>query len=97
MQTKPKHTPGPWNVGLWSFQNIRDPQAIFANGCRIPICQSIMGGDLEEADANAALIAAAPQLLATLEKVSAYWAGGDVPADLHAEMLAVIRQAKGEA
>ena len=53
--------------------------------------------DTETARRNARLIAAAPDLLATLEKVAAFWAGGDVPADLHAEMLAVIRQAKGAA
>jgi hypothetical protein len=60
------HTPGPWTVGLYSFDNVQGAHGIFPKDCRIPICHSIMGGDLEEADANARLIAAAPELLVAL-------------------------------
>jgi hypothetical protein len=67
-----KHTPGPWAVGLYSWDNVKGAHGILAEGCLIPICHSIMGGDLEESDANARLIAAAPDLLEALRKAEAW-------------------------
>lgn len=75
---------------IWT---VTDP----VTGHRELIAQIPDTDDIDGARRDARLIAAAPVLLNVLEKVNAFWAGGDVPADLHAEMLAAIRQAKGEA
>jgi hypothetical protein len=45
---------------------------------------------------DAALIAAAPDLLAALQAVYDFWAGGDVPGEIDAAMQAAIRKATGE-
>jgi hypothetical protein len=44
-------------------------------------------------EANARLIAAAPDLLAALKTVADYWAGGDVPPEIDALMRAAIARA----
>lgn len=49
--------------------------------------------DVHGTEDRARLIAAAPALLAALEAVAEYWAGGDVPADLDAQILAAIARA----
>jgi hypothetical protein len=60
-----------------------------------PICEiNNWWNDAEDA-ANARLIAAAPELLAALQSVADYWAGGDVPADIDAAMRAAITKATG--
>jgi hypothetical protein len=46
-------------------------------------------------EANARLIAAAPELLAALQAVADYWAGGDVPEVLDTQMRAAIAKATG--
>ena len=48
-----------------------------------------------DANANARLIAAAPDLLEALEAVADYWAGGDVPEALDTQMRAAIAKARG--
>jgi hypothetical protein len=52
--------------------------------------------DVHGTEDRARLIAAAPALLAALEAVAEYWAGGDVPADLDAQILAAIARATSE-
>ena len=52
--------------------------------------------DVHGTEDRARLIAAAPALLAALEAVAEYWAGGDVPADLDAQILAAIARATTE-
>lgn len=62
METTSKHTPGPWHV---------DGDNVFGqceNWFGYLICEPL-GGTPEQAQANAALIAAAPDLLATLEEI----------------------------
>ena len=76
IQTQTKHTPGPWHRGA-DAGNGRD--SIFANEGRMrmekggtalyPIANLVEGWDEGEDCANAALIAAAPELLAALESV----------------------------
>ena len=51
----------------------------------------------EFAEAIEAEARPAPELLAVLQDVAAYWAGGDVPAELDARMRAAIVKATGEA
>lgn len=64
------------------------------------ITRQLEGGDTEivavcHAADNAAFIAAAPSLLAALQAVADYWAGGDVPAEIDAQMRAAIASATG--
>lgn len=43
-----------------------------------------------EKDAALRLMAEAPAMLGLLQRVADYWAGGDVPADLDADMRALL-------
>lgn len=89
MTTTPTHTPGPWTVTV--ADTINDAPAywlINGNGGTVGDVQSINPSD-------AALIAAAPDLLAALKQVADYWAGGDVPAEIDAAMRAAIAKATG--
>lgn len=56
-----KHTPGPWVISGSSIWNTETHRAIYASGCK-PISKRD-----EEGQANARLIAAAPDLLEALE------------------------------
>ena len=68
-----KHTPGPWYAKEWSAKD--DDGAPLCGGwniidrmeVRIPL--SDMEGDIDEAEANALLIAAAPDLLEALQSI----------------------------
>lgn len=62
-----KHTPGPWK---WTGQAVTVPsgQRLLVNGVSLPLGNH---ADSEEADANARLIAAAPDLLEALKGVVA--------------------------
>lgn len=94
MQTK--HTPGPW-VYRHSFDSSarRDIwTATDATGHR-ELVATIPDADGDHINANARLIAAAPELLAALQDVADYWAGGDIPADIYAGMRAAIAKATG--
>jgi len=85
------HTPGPWN---WTEYN--DTRAIHsADGTKIALPEVWIGNAAEESEANARLIAAAPDMLETLEEIRDFWVGGDVPAELEAKMIAVIEKARG--
>lgn len=58
------HTPGPWK---WRQSYTKgEPQEIVIHAGAIDIC-SMLAGDIEDEEADAALIAAAPDLLAALE------------------------------
>lgn len=94
-----KHTPGPWVVkpdldenGLGSFGICKDGDSTLA-----VTCGRVTPRLIEKARANAQLIAAAPDLLQALEYLLDFvysridWMEYD-----HAEMVAVIRKAKGE-
>ena len=65
-----KHTPGPWNVYRKSDAAPNDLPWVAATGNRVlafVAYESILKDDLARADANARLIAAAPDLLETLK------------------------------
>jgi hypothetical protein len=84
------HAPGQWVVkslsvytdyGAGHRHKVADTrQPLFTRECQ---------------EANARLIAAAPELLAALQDVADYWAGGDIPADIYAGMRAAIAKATG--
>ncbi|WP_375272079.1 hypothetical protein [Sphingomonas sp.] len=97
------HTPGPWAVSK------KKQRRVTANG--IQICNAILrnqGGpkakthmkDEHEAEANACLIAAAPDLLAALDALRNHLSGAPKPTTLLA-LLAnadlAIAKARGEA
>lgn len=85
-----KYTPGPWQVGKFNKEMICDCDGE-ARGCS-PI--AYVEGTAAEKRANARLIAAAPELLAALQKAVRY--GGLFP-DLKAEAEAAIAKATGGA
>lgn len=88
-----KHTPGPWKFYDDSNDGKTNRIEIVAIGKTVArIYHSVPEEDLP----NARLIAAAPELLAALQAVADYWAGGDVPADIDAAMRAAIAKATGQ-
>lgn len=90
--TDTQHTPGPWRAE-WVPKGQRPWVGRIAEGRWAALA---CGKTDEEAEANARLIAAAPELLAALQAVADYWAGGDVPADIDAAMRAAIAKATGQ-
>lgn len=87
------HTPGPWTL------NGRTVLGECFTGELRSICDSVRGGDPTQANANARLIAAAPELLEALEQII-----GDLPSrrdwlDPEVENVAreAIRKARGAA
>jgi histidinol-phosphate/aromatic aminotransferase/cobyric acid decarboxylase-like protein len=92
-----KHTPGPWAVGTFSNDEVRDASAIYSFGRIRPIVYDISGATLEEADANANLIAAAPDLLAALKRATALLARYPKHDDAWRDCRAAIAKAEGVA
>lgn len=64
MKTDTKHTPGPWKAEGWESLVVN-----CAEGYTLTLAAGREGAGLEELKANAALIAAAPDLLAALEDI----------------------------
>ena len=103
--SRPQHTPGPWEYDCvpgnrWGV--IRERREDGRGIADMHPSQRVVHDDKRRADtfvfsaedaANARLIAAAPELLAAVRAVADYWAGGDVPADLDAQMRAAIAKA----
>lgn len=84
------HTPGPWasEVALSSdFHHIR---YVTADGRIIASVLYRKEQTLDEALANARLIAKAPAMLDVLRRVADFWAGGDVPAELDRDIRALL-------
>lgn len=111
MGTSPKHTPGPWLVPHMARDDHPcNCKSILAEGYMGAIAtiqvdngKSISEGGndsppLEEAKANAHLIAAAPDLLKTLQDFDAYASSGPWydGSPFEAEVRAVIAKAMGE-
>ncbi len=74
-RTRGSHTPGPWelhhDVGGVNSVRVCVPDATTERGCR-PIAEAeILGVPRRVAEANARLIAAAPELLATVKALVA--------------------------
>lgn len=87
---KTNRTPGEWElVGRY----IRNPLNL--GGwlvAELPATEH--GGSANQA--NARLIAAAPEMLSVLQAVADYWCGGDIPEEIYIAMRAVIAKATGE-
>ena len=83
-----EHTPGPWStIGKWVY-DVENPS---------PIAQCLRPYGEGAANANARLIAAAPEMLEALELVvqaHEWWSGGFSP-ELMDPVRAAIAKAKG--
>ena len=103
-----EHTKGPWHVGgTWSMGNrgeTTQTTVIYSDDC-IPLVQTCWGEGYrgkKESEANAHLVAAAPELLEALEDIVDQWQKTRmrVPADLSDSIRVfgqkAIRKAKGE-
>ena len=81
------HTPGPWSVGA--------PTGL-VNQISIQPCIGVVYGAGDEIKANAALIAAAPDMYAVLRELaecSQYWSDYDVPLGIHDRIVAALAKA----
>ena len=94
------HTPGPWSVAENLFGNTASYE-VYSNaetksgkGGYTRICQITP----RDQKSNAALIAAAPEMLTVLEKLSSLLVDGEeyVPLELREELTTAIRKARGE-
>jgi hypothetical protein len=106
-----QHTPGPWQAIKWSSHAqttvVTAPWAAvirlgkhFKSGAVIAECQGARSGYLDdEAEANARLIAAAPEMLAELKRQVQRLYNGFEPDNQSAEyqrVIALIRKAEGQ-
>lgn len=96
--TKENHTPAPWKFSLNDNTPYRKPEVLARNGA---MCVAASFGDGPEAEANAHLVSASPDLLAVAEKVARWESdpdryAGDL-ADIGAESRAAIAKARGGA
>ena len=98
-----RHTPGPWYAEdahgrtVAIFTSSRTENAFVAS---VPPPASAVGGTWAETDANARLIAAAPELLATLETLAGRFAVDHSQpdnCDCYCAARAAIAKAKGGA
>ena len=95
------HTPGPWKVDkeLGSYAGVWLISMDFGDGSRgsgiARTCAEAFDGD---PISNAHVIAAAPEMLGILEKLSSLLVDGEeyVPLELREEMITAIRKARGE-
>ena len=89
-----KHTPGPWNRIIADGYTVRHPQIYSDTG---PVANATWLGDgrLDELNANARLIAAAPELLEALEALLDY-ENGIQKAKAEQMARAAIAKAGGE-
>lgn len=92
-----KHTPGPWTKGTSN----EGKECVWLNGLTEPFYG--MGPDHTWIDcgteANANLVAAAPDLLAVLQELqesASYWSEYDVPLGIVDRINSAITKAKGE-
>lgn len=98
-----KHTPGPWHTPREIFRPMHSGfradtfEAIgVGNGASHVALVSVTGcSSIWEADANARLIAAAPELLSSLETVLKMAADGDLTTVEINEARAIVAKAKG--
>lgn len=89
----------PWFASDMVGETGTDPNSIWIGGGSVGyVAQITREGGLTDVDwRHAALIAAAPDLIAALQDVAEYWAGGDIPADIYAGMRTAIAKATGGA
>jgi hypothetical protein len=86
-----QHTPGPWEVK----RQINGEDFYIADGPNFDVCEIIVGHarSQEAAEANARLIAAAPDMLEFLQALNRI---GGLGLDVHRQLDALIAKATGE-
>jgi hypothetical protein len=86
------HTPGPWTTGAG-----RGGIAVVARGWEIPHVATVSadGHSTEAALANAALIAAAPDMLKVLDEAFNFLGAYDGAVEIRERILAVLNKAEG--
>ncbi len=86
---EPKFTPGPWHIS----DDMSDP--VYITTARRKICSIDYNAPYDESDANAALIAVAPEMYGLLERLShaLYAEDGDRWAE---EINWLLAKARGE-
>ena len=108
-----EHTPGPWDTKIVDYGDMKEVEAIVSPAAAytprdtffVVLPGAIVGRSLDECDANARLIAAAPELLASLESlfehcamVHRHWGEGSNQKEADAAQAAAraaIAKAKG--
>lgn len=68
--TQATHTPGPWEAHTYGDKSV-SVRHYLGMGLNQPVCEMHPGKTPAERNANARLIAAAPELLAALEEMTA--------------------------
>ena len=95
-----KHTPGPWTAFHYTkYKEWHVSTPIEGSGMRLGLFPDGVPTE-ENAEADARLIAASPDLLAVvqeLEESAAYWSEYDVPLGIVDRMRAAIAKATGAA
>ena len=87
----PEHTPGPWRV-----ENQVEHRAIVAANGQ-PVASTLLAGrTIKTADADARLIAAAPEMLAALETSLLYFGPASDDFPIKKQIRAALAKAKGE-
>lgn len=91
-----KHTPGPWSTASDPCHFDSQTTVVAANGARVA---EVTGSAFDEAEANARLIAAAPDLLEACKAFVAHYPMGTNPFldDAFRAARAAIARATGEA
>ena len=92
------HTPGPWEFDLVTLEvsALVDPDN--SPNYYAPICKLDDEWAADFTEANARLIASAPDLLAALTAIESHWSAGNFSRtdELWSQMRAAIRKATGE-
>lgn len=98
-----KFTPGPWKARMTYYGSESQGTPAVSHGdtsafmCWLNLSGAYGGyKEIDRAKADASLIAAAPEIYATLQAVRDFWAGGDAPDALMAQIEAALAKAKGE-
>jgi hypothetical protein len=96
--TKVTHTPGPWTYQYspYTSQDGHEIPAFEVHSDSVKVCDTNEDRPPIEQEANARLIAAAPDLLEAAEKVVAAWESGDLAAAVR-QLNGAIELAKGGA
>ncbi len=81
------HTPGPWTAAVYTGKYDQPLVTAYSGG---HICR-VTSQDDRVHEANARLIAAAPDLLVAAQKIIATWEGGDLAAAVRDLSVAVAK------
>lgn len=92
------HTPGPWRVGAdreqWKWRNVLGGEQP-ADFSVAAVPKNLPLRSLEEGEANARLIAAAPDLLAACKTIIQAYENADVAPDALDAAYAAVKKAEG--